>query len=250
MYSKIPMPDSEWTEENMSHAMCFFPFVGLVIGAVSLGIFRLWTMSRAAGLGFSPLLFVILLTVTPIFISGGIHLDGFLDTMDALSSWQTKERRLEILKDPHAGAFAIISGGVYLLLSVAGYSSFGEKSMVLVALGFILSRTLSGISVVTFPQARKKGLVATFAEKAAKKQVRNTLFVYLTVLLCAMVFAGGICGMITFASAVFTFFYYRHMSMEKFGGVTGDLAGYFLQVCELVILWVAVLSEHLIPLLY
>jgi adenosylcobinamide-GDP ribazoletransferase len=47
------------------------------------------------------------MVVAPIIITGGIHMDGFLDTQDALSSYQPRERRLEILKDSHAGAFAI-----------------------------------------------------------------------------------------------------------------------------------------------
>lgn len=43
MYSKIPMPQSEWTDENMSLAMCFFPWVGAVIGLVS------WVVYQAGG---------------------------------------------------------------------------------------------------------------------------------------------------------------------------------------------------------
>ena len=32
MYSKIPVPQVEWTKEKMSHAMCFFPLVGVIEG--------------------------------------------------------------------------------------------------------------------------------------------------------------------------------------------------------------------------
>ena len=57
----------------------------------------------------------------PVLVTGGIHLDGLLDTADALSSWQTRERRLEILKDSHAGAFAIIvCCGYFLAASESG----------------------------------------------------------------------------------------------------------------------------------
>ena len=59
------------------------------------------------------------MVVAPIIITGGIHMDGFLDTQDALGSYQPRERRLEILKDSHAGAFAIISCAVYLMMYVA-----------------------------------------------------------------------------------------------------------------------------------
>lgn len=114
MYSKIPMPQSEWTDENMSLAMCFFPWVGAVIGLASWVVYQAggWLADRQETLssgipGSSNLFLTILLVLIPIFITGGIHLDGFLDTQDALSSYQPMERRLEILKDSHAGAFAI-----------------------------------------------------------------------------------------------------------------------------------------------
>ena len=66
--------------------------------------FVLWSVSvfkwfDGNGGGNYSLFFVIFLILIPVFITGGIHLDGFLDTQDALSSWQTKERRLEILKE-------------------------------------------------------------------------------------------------------------------------------------------------------
>ena len=102
------MPRSEWTDENKSYAMCFFPWIGAVIGLLSYGVFRFSKWFDGNGGGNYSLFFVIFLILIPVFITGGIHLDGFLDTQDALSSWQTKERRLEILKDSHAGAFAII----------------------------------------------------------------------------------------------------------------------------------------------
>ena len=108
MYSKIPMPQSEWTEENMSYAMCFFPWVGAVTGGISYLVVLFADLLKEREISFGSLFFPAVLTVLPVLISGGIHMDGFLDTQDALSSWQSEEKRLEILKDPHAGAFAIL----------------------------------------------------------------------------------------------------------------------------------------------
>ena len=99
MYSKIPMPASDWKKENMRYIMCFFPLIGVIIG----GVVWLWgfygrylTESR----GFYAMIFVMI----PVFLTGGIHLDGLLDTSDAIHSYQPRERKLEILKDSHAGA--------------------------------------------------------------------------------------------------------------------------------------------------
>ena len=103
MYSKIPMPHIEWNKENMKNVLCFFPWVGAVAGV----LVWLWFLVSDQ-LGFGVMLRASVAVLIPVLVTGGIHLDGLLDTADALSSWQTRERRLEILKDSHAGAFAII----------------------------------------------------------------------------------------------------------------------------------------------
>lgn len=193
MYSRIPMPRSEWTDENKSYAMCFFPWIGAVIGLLSYGVFRFSKWFDGNGGGNYSLFFVIFLILIPVFITGGIHLDGFLDTQDALSSWQTKERRLEILKDSHAGAFAIISCTVYFLMYIGVYSCLSVRSMEVIAYSFMLSRTLSGLSVVTFPQARKKGMVAIF-RKVHRPELQEWCW-HLSVVLCFLIpLTGGTCG--------------------------------------------------------
>ena len=111
MYSKIPVPQVEWTRESMKYCICFFPAVGAVIGAVTL----IWNDLAGSILSGSPL-FTAVLILIPVLISGGIHLDGLLDTADALSSYKSKDEKLEILKDSHAGAFAIIVGICWFVL--------------------------------------------------------------------------------------------------------------------------------------
>ena len=111
MYSKFPMPRVDWEKKALSWALCWFPLVGLAVGAV------LWLWLALAGwLGFGAVFTAALALLLPIALSGGIHLDGFCDTCDALSSHQSRERKLEILKDSHTGAFAIICCGLYLLV--------------------------------------------------------------------------------------------------------------------------------------
>lgn len=258
MYSKIPMPQSEWTDENMSLAMCFFPWVGAVIGLITWLVYQAgqWEICRQentmAGIsGRSSLFLTILLVLIPIFITGGIHLDGFLDTQDALSSYQPMERRLEILKDSHAGAFAIISCSVYFLAYTGIYSILTEHAVRVIAISFMLSRTLSGLSVICFPQARKKGqgLVATFSESAEKRVNRRVLLIYLLVLAVIMIAVGKVPGVAAVITALLAFWYYHHMSISKFGGVTGDLAGYFLQMCEILMALAVVMTEQLMLIL-
>ena len=111
MYSRIPMPHVDWDEKAMRYVMCFFPLVGAVIGALEYAAYRLLMWGGAA-----EVLTASILTVIPIFFTGGIHLDGFMDTVDALSSYRSREERLEILKDPNIGAFAVIYAAAYFVL--------------------------------------------------------------------------------------------------------------------------------------
>ena len=159
MYSRIPMPFVEWSECGMKYAFCFFPLIGVVIGACVCAF--CW-LPVQAGLGI--LAFSLLGTAVPLLITGGIPMDGFLDVTDARSSFQSRERKLEILKDPHAGAFAIAGCGVYLLLYAAAFSELRLEAFPAIGGIYVMTRALSGLSVLCFPKARKDGLAATFAK--------------------------------------------------------------------------------------
>ena len=235
MYSRLPAGRGEWTEGGMRCALCFFPLVGAVLGVLMrvaeflINYLGAGAVARAA-----------VLTAVPLLVTGGIHMDGFLDTADARSSWQPKERRLEILKDPHTGAFAVIHGMIYLLLMTAVISELAGAAFAAASGVFVMSRALSGWSVVTFPKARE-GLAQTFSSQAGQRLVQGSMIVWATAAAAWMiVHAGVVPGGAAVLAAVLTAVWYYRMAMREFGGITGDLAGYFLQVCELVMLAVLV----------
>ncbi len=228
MYSKIPMPSTNWDKKNMKYAMCFFPLVGGVIGLLTV----LWGYI-ASKFQIGGILYASILTILPILITGGIHFDGFLDTMDALSSYQPIEKKLEILKDPHTGAFAIISGITYFIFYFGVLSEVKGEGLIIVAIGFMLSRALSGLSIVTFTCAKNSGLAASFSDAAQKDKVKYTMIVYILLCSLGVMLINSILGIATIIIALSVFIYYKSMSKKKFGGITGDIAGYFLQICEL-----------------
>ena len=176
MYSKIPMPKVEWNDKNMKYAMCFFPVIGVVIGVCVQIIGTLLIKST-----FGSLFFSVIMTLLPIMITGGIHLDGFLDTIDALSSWGDKEKKLQILKDSNSGAFAIIGMGCYLLCNIALWSEASVEMLPLISCGYVLSRALSGYSVVTFQTAKNSGLAKTFQDAAQKNRVKMTMYCWIMI---------------------------------------------------------------------
>lgn len=238
MYSRLPAVQCDWSEENMKYVMCFFPWIGAVIGALCIG----WN-AVASWLGLDTALRTIILMLIPIVVSGGIHLDGLLDTADAMSSWRTRERRLEILKDSHAGAFAIIICVIYFFLLYGVLDMVHGEMVAVYAFSFVISRSLSGFSVVTFPKATANGTVAGFSKNAETKIIQRTVIAY--VILCAvlMILLHPVYGVCAAAGAVLTFGWYYRMAMKNFGGINGDLAGCFLSVCELVMPFMIVCAD-------
>ena len=229
MYSKIPMPKVEWNRKNMKYALCFFPFIGLVIGALLYG----WSIVCAT-YGFDQTCFALVGTVIPIIITGGIHLDGFMDTADALHSYEKKEKKLEILKDPHVGAFAVISVICFFMLYAAGLTLIRKQSqLLLLGLSYMISRTLSGMSLVWFPTARKEGTVYSFSSMANRRTVKVVLVTFLAICFISAVLVQPVIGAVIALAAMWVWTYYYYMSLKQFGGITGDLAGYFLCLCEL-----------------
>lgn len=229
MYSRIPMPRMEWTEAGMQYALCFFPAIGIVIGAVVIGFVWLaeWT-------GIGTIAVCCIGTALPLLITGGIHMDGFLDTTDARSSFADREKKLEILKDPNTGAFAVIGCGVYLLLYVSAWSELRSGAFPAVGSIYVMTRALSGWSVVGFPKARKNGLASTFASGARERTVKRTMvFWWILGAGFLVISAGWIPAVLMSVTELLVFWHYHRIAMKEFGGMTGDLAGYFLQLAEL-----------------
>ena len=240
-YSRIPAGRTEWNEDNKKWALCFFPLVGAVIGLL---LWLWWALCDRLGVG--PLLRGAAACGVSLAVTGGIHLDGFCDTCDAMASWQPVERRLDILKDSHAGAFAIIKCCVYELLLCAALGEAKGRFAIVAALGFVLSRALSGLAAVTMKGARKEGFLQSFMDAADGKIVRRTLGA--TALLCAagMTAASWAAGGAALLAAAACYVWYGRMSKKYFGGITGDLAGWFVCVCELAVALVAAMGGYVL----
>ncbi len=234
MYSKIPMPQFEWKEKDMKYSICFFPLIGLIIGAV---MYLASVLTELADIN-NVVLYALILSIIPVIITGGIHVDGFMDVSDALSSYQSREKKLEILKDPHIGAFAVIKvmvlAAIYVIgiaLCVDGYENT-KMAVAILGLGMILSRALSGISVVSFGCAKKEGSLYSFAEGSDKKRCLAILVKEAGIVMIAMVIIGYVVGIVAISAALLTFLYYYLKSKKEFGGITGDVAGWFVCICE------------------
>lgn len=228
MYSKIPMPQFEWKEEDMKYVLCFFPWVGAVIG-LCLWAWRLFCDKFTVG----NLCYTMIGIAIPLLLTGGFHVDGFMDTMDALHSYQPKERKLEILKDSHIGAFAVIMLAVYGMIYAGAFSEIQNKRLLqIVCAGFMLARVLSGISVVSFPSAKKEGMLYLFKDSAQTYMVKVSLYLQGVLCIGFMLWRSFLAGSVVVAAAFAAFGYYYRRTKKELGGITGDTAGYFVLLCE------------------
>ena len=242
MYSRIPMPQIEWKEENRRYALAFFPLVGAVIGLLII----LWKYVCDV-LSVGNFLFAAVSVLIPIIVTGGIHIDGFCDVTDAVSSFADKKKRLEIMSDPHIGSFAAIYSCIYFILQTALFSeikSFG--TVIAVSCGYVVSRALSGLSAVSFNSAKSEGALQNFVKPSHKKITAAAEIFFLFASAAIIFFFGGATrSILCMITAVSVFLYYKRKSYGLFGGTTGDLCGWFLQLCEIWFLAAAVISEKI-----
>ena len=240
-YSRLPMPQVAWSKRNMRYTLAFFPLVGAAVGLV------FWGADALCGLlGTGTILRAALRTAAPIIVTGGIHLDGYCDTVDALASHAPREKKLAILKDSSAGAFAVIWCGGWFVLNFALRTEL--EGVPSAAAGFVLSRSLSALAIEHLPSARpaagpQAGMGA--ALKARSRFPWWTAAGYLVFCALAVLLWGDpAAGLAALTAAAVFYCVYRSVALSQFGGFTGDLAGWFLQVCELVILAAVVLTER------
>ncbi|MFI3207530.1 MAG: adenosylcobinamide-GDP ribazoletransferase [Eubacteriales bacterium] len=231
MYSIIPMPMIEWEKKNMKYTMCFLPLIGGIIGACMYGIYTVMGT-------FTENFQVIALLFIPIILSGGIHMDGWLDTCDAYFSYGDKEKKLEILKDPRTGAFGVLGAIVYFMGLFAVFSQLIENGgtyFLAVSLVYIISRSVGALCMILVPNARKGGLGASFSDASSQRCVCYTLGIWLLSCVIALWMMDLYLCIIILGTVFISLLVILPMYMRKFGGITGDLTGFLICWLELVL---------------
>ncbi len=231
MFSRIPVPKADWRPEAMRYAMACLPLVGIAVGVGVLA----WNW-LALTLAFGPLLRGAGLALVPLIVSGGIHLDGFCDTVDARASHADQEKKQAILKDLHVGAFAAIAVAAYLIFFAALASELPADIGIVAcfSLIFVLSRVLTALATALFPCARDSGLGRIFHDAAAKKATLVSVSATGAAVAALLAVLGGPTMLAIPVGAGLLFAWFYRMVKREFGGLSGDLSGWFLQVCELL----------------
>ncbi len=235
--TRIPVPSAgdNFTSHSLSRSTVFFPVVGGIIGAVNAGLYLILEP-------FLPMAVVaVFLVAVPIFISGGIHFDGLLDSCDGLFSGRSRERSLEIMRDSRVGSMGVIAGilNVMLRYSVLIELSGSVLPWLLITQA-ITGRWVMSLALHLFPYARKEGgLGQSFAEG---KQIT---YVILSSLLAVLVIGlvHGVAGILISLTVGGLSLLLAIWVVRKIGGLTGDVYGALNEVSENVflLLWLVAL---------
>lgn len=240
IHKNLPM-DREYIERSIRT----FPLLGFVQGILySSFLFCLveWTP-------FSPLAAAFLLWLFTIVFTGGIHLDGWMDGSDAYFSYQQKEKRLEVMKDPRIGAFGVLS--VIVLLSSRFLfiyeitASIHFYSFILILLIPFLGKSVMGMVLLNVPAAKKDGLAAFFQD-ASNHRTWKVFPLYLIVLIGISLMLGKmtvLLFLIFIAVAIGCYYFIRRKTVKWFGGITGDILGAAAEGTE-NILWMTLWLLH------
>jgi adenosylcobinamide-GDP ribazoletransferase len=231
-FTRVPMPRVALDDKAMRLSIAFLPLAGVLIGGAAWG----WRILCRI-LGFSPVLFAAVAALLPVLITGGIHMDGYCDTVDALAAQKDKARALEILKDPHTGAFAAIWLGAYLLACFAAlHELFLRGYDAGLGFAYILSRCFAAMNAIAMPNARKDGLLAAFTQKADCRAAAVILTLFAALGSAGLIWASTWRGLVGLAFCAVVTAWYRRLAKKRFGGATGDTTGYHLQITEQALL--------------
>ena len=225
MFTALPCPYRPWDEDARDMMLVCLPIVGLVIGL-------LWAALGTLGrLVLVPTLCAALVAALPWLLTGFIHLDGYMDTCDAILSWRPLEQRLRILKDVHTGAFAVVGLGLLMMFSYAATVSPVWDDLRPLLFIPVISRCDSAFCVLALKPIGHSEYAGTEGKRGQRMAVA-------AMWLIAMAACGIWLGRPVVALAVQTLAYTLAMlwGYRTLKGVSGDVAGFALTISECVAL--------------
>lgn len=206
-------------------AFGWFPVVGLGLGALLAG--EAWLLGR---LGVERLLARgFLLLATWVILTGALHLDGLADSCDGLCATASPERRLEIMKDPRAGSWAVVGVGLLLL---GKFAFLGVAGWPVLLVAPVFGRWVMTMAAWAFPYARASGMGGFFRDGLGRRQVAAASVVTVAVLAGASWWQPGL--LVVGVLAAVTVLGLGHWAARRLGGgLTGDVYGALCEVTEL-----------------
>ena len=233
----LPLPwQDKIRPEDAPRSTGFFPVVGTIIGLILFGL------SLALGLLLPPAVVRILLIVSLVIITGGTHLDGFIDTCDGIGGYKTPEERWQVMHDSRAGGFGIIGVCCLLLVKYLALNSIPTNLlMITLILMPVISRWTMVYAIFAYPYARPSGLGKAFKQEASGQSLAIATAIALAVAIGLARLAGLVIILGTWVMVIAMAAYLK----RKFAGLTGDTYGAINEAAEVcVLILISMLAYH------
>lgn len=213
-------------------SLVYFPVIGLLLGLILAAVRGILAHYVPAAVQAA------LLLALEVYLTGGLHLDGFMDSIDGFFSGREREGTLAIMKDSHVGAHAVTAVVILLLLKFSLFLSLppqtGWNLSPLLIIMPVLSRWAMVIVLVLFPYIRREGLGNLFG--AGSGSGRCCLFAATAITLAASYLLLGPEGLLLVALAGILAWSWGACVRRRIGGLTGDTYGALAEITEVYVL--------------
>ncbi len=223
--TRLPVPRLSNSSRDWQNSVAFYPLVGGLLGML------LWLAALLAGKLLPPLLTAVLTLVFWVYLTGGLHLDGWMDVADGLGSNRSRERMLEIMKDSRVGAMGVIAAILLVMIKVAAIYELVATPLWLIVPPLV-ARLLLPWVIWQFPYLSANGLGNGLRTGLNYAKLVSGLLLGLLVLFLLFHIAGIVAAL---AAGVIAWLYARHL-IKQLGGLNGDCYGAIVELTEAVAL--------------
>lgn len=236
--TRIPVPiQLKYNEELAAKSMGYYPLVGMIIGII------LVLLDKILSLVFPLNIVNVMLLLVLVYLSGGLHLDGFMDTMDGIFSGRNREKIMDIMHDSRVGSFGVIA---FFLLFLLKFNSLTVISGVIRIPTLILMPTISRWFIVfiayNYPTAPSSKLGKSFAIYLTRKQVfLSSLWVVVIIIVLNYYFQFSYYfSFILLIIPLILVVFFTNSINKKIGGMTGDIYGAINEITEVLVLLILI----------
>jgi adenosylcobinamide-GDP ribazoletransferase len=233
--TRLPMGSAASTDDaDLTRASWAFPLAGVAVGLIGAAVYGI-----AHQLGLPAWVAAALAVAATLAVTGCLHEDGLADTADGFGGGDTRERKLEIMRDSRIGTYGVCALTLSILLRVAALASFAKPALAVWALiaAHAGARAALPLFMALVPPARRDGL-AFAAGRPSSDRVITTSVLGIVILAVALGPAHGIAALVFLLVIVALMAW---LSVVQIEGQTGDVLGAVEQASEIVILLVALL---------
>lgn len=201
------------------YSVMFYPLVGFLLGLI------LYATHSILSPYIPPMHLGIIIFTLLVLLTGALHLDGFSDTVDGL--YVSKEKALQVMKDSHIGGMGMIITATFLILKASSLANF--EAFYLLPIILMLSRLNAVLAIYFYPYISEGGMASLAKSELKKSQMLIALFY-------SLVLAFFFNEMILVVSSLLILFVIKLFFMKRYGGFSGDIYGFSIEVTELILL--------------